>query len=353
MSGLPAPNESASEPPPFPGDGLPRVTIRGDGVAAACCRHLLSQRGYRIDVEHVSRPRLPALLLNESAVSLMCDVFGAPDLFRNAHRIRRRIVAWGPHAQPRALDHFAVVISEQALLDGLQPSQEPASQKSPADTGWAIFASRPLPRATEQAFGARLAFAAPVRLKKTSDREACWIESTENGWRFLIAGPDGSGSLLCVGSAPEEFPAREGLVAGEVEELSGPWRQFPAYPRISSPLCAPQWLACGSAAMAFDPICGDGTGHAIREAILAAAVIRAVTANMNAESLLLHYEARMTAGFRRHLLLCREFYRSGACGPWWHSELESLERGIAWCDDKLRSAGEFHYRLVGFDLQES
>ncbi len=28
--------------------------------------------------------------------------------------------------------------------------------------------------------------------------------------------------------------------------------------------------------MAFDPICGDGTAHAIREAILAAAVIRAL-----------------------------------------------------------------------------
>ena len=35
------------------------------------------------------------------------------------------------------------------------------------------------------------------------------------------------------------------------------------------------WLACGTAAMAFDPLCGDGTAHAIREAILASAVIRA------------------------------------------------------------------------------
>ena len=28
------------------------------------------------------------------------------------------------------------------------------------------------------------------------------------------------------------------------------------------------WLACGTAAMGFDPICGDGTGYAVREGIL-------------------------------------------------------------------------------------
>src|SRR5579872_2995406 len=146
------------------------VTIRGDGVAAACCRHLLSRSGYCVNIQHLSRPRLPALLLNESAVALMRDVFGDPELFRNAHRIRRRIVAWSPNAEPRSLDHSALVISEQALLDCLEPSQEyPSNAETPG--GWTIFASRPLPGATEQAFGSRVAFAAPVRLKKTSDRE--------------------------------------------------------------------------------------------------------------------------------------------------------------------------------------
>lgn len=338
MTGLQAPNDSAS------------AIIRGDGVAAACCRHLLSRSGWRVDTDHVSRPRLPALLLSENAVALMRDVFGDPDLFRNSHRIRRRVVAWGPRAKSRSLDHSAIVISEQALLDSLRPNQELPSPANPR-ADWTIFASRPLPRATEQAFGSRVASAATVRLKSASDRDACWIESTENGWMFLLPGPGGNASLLCVGAVPDDLLDRGGLVAGEIEEFSGSWRQFPAYPRISFPLCGALWLACGSAAMAFDPICGDGTGHAIREAILAAAVIRAAGASKSGGPLLSHYEARMTAGFRRHLLLCREFYQSGASGPWWHSELESLERGIAWCDDKLRSAGEFQYRLVGFELQ--
>ena len=75
-----------------------------------------------------------------------------------------------------------------------------------------------------------------------------------------------------------------------------------------SPLGANSWLACGTAAMAFDPICGDGTAHAIREAILAAAVIRALANGGPADELLAHYEARLTAGFHRHLTLCRQFY---------------------------------------------
>jgi len=41
-------------------------------------------------------------------------------------------------------------------------------------------------------------------------------------------------------------------------------------------LRGPDWLACGTAAVAFDPICGDGTAQAMREAILGCAVITAI-----------------------------------------------------------------------------
>ena len=102
--------------------------------------------------------------------------------------------------------------------------------------------------------------------------------------------------------------------------------------------------------MAFDPLCGDGTAHAIREAILASAVIQAVARERVGDGLLAHYEARLTAGFRRHLALCDEFYRSGACGPWWRAELQSIQDGLAWCDQKLNIHGEFRYRLAGFEL---
>jgi hypothetical protein len=98
--------------------------------------------------------------------------------------------------------------------------------------------------------------------------------------------------------------------------------------------------------MAFDPICGDGTGHAIREGILAAAVIRAG----GTEAVRRHFSNRLTAGFQRHLELCRGFYESGGGGPWWQAEREALEKGIEWCRGELEGK-TFQYRLNGFELQ--
>lgn len=103
--------------------------------------------------------------------------------------------------------------------------------------------------------------------------------------------------------------------------------------------------------MAFDPICGDGTGQAIREAILAAAVIRAAAKGNPAGPLLAHYEARLIAGFRRHLAMSRGFYQSGGTAPLWQAELAAIDRGIAWCDARLAAHAGFRYRLRGFELE--
>ena len=70
----------------------------------------------------------------------------------------------------------------------------------------------------------------------------------------------------------------------------------------------------------------------------------------DAPSLYSHYEILLTAGMRRHLALCAEFYRTGGAGPWWQTELQSLEDGYRWCSTKLAGAGEPQYRLNGFEL---
>ena len=325
------------------------VAIRGEGVAACCCANLLVKAGCRINQEHAQRARLPAVMLSDNALKLIRDVFGRSDLFHDALRIRRRVVAWGPGAKALVLEHSAAVVSEQSVLESL--GFEIASGPPEAAADWTIFASRPLPPAAiEHRFGTRLAFAGPVELKAAADSETCWIESLENGWLFLIPGPNGSGSLIAVGAPADSLLSQSRVVAQQVAQLSAPASEFPAYPRIMSPLCGPGWLSCGSAAMAFDPLCGDGTAHAVREAILASAVIRASAKEPSDDQLFAHYEARLTAGFRRHLLLCQQYYKSGGIGEWWTSELAALERGVEWCDHRLRPAANFQYRLDGFEL---
>ena len=322
-------------------EGSPAIRARvvGQGVAAYCCAHLLDAAGIGVAMDAAARPRVPAILLNEATQQLIGEIFGVR--FEGLPVIEKRVVAWGGDAV--TVPHRAVVISEEALTAMLRPAHAAAAGKA----DWTVVAARPLPApCVEHAFGTRLATARAVRLK--SEEPACWIESLPAGWLFLIP----TGWLLSVGGTAEELLAQSRLVVGQIREIHGGGTAFPAHPRISKPLCGPGWLGCGTAALAFDPICGDGTGYAIREGILAAAVIRAAVRGEAFEGLLAHYTNRVTAGFRRHLELCREFYRSGGNGDWWRAELAALERGVEWCRTEL-GAETFRYRLNGFELERA
>jgi hypothetical protein len=325
------------------------VLVRGDGVAAYCCAHLLRQAGIPVALERTDRPRLPAIMLSESALGLIADTFGHKDLFGDLPRIRTRVVLWGSGADPVTLPHSAALVSEAMLLDSLRPSVAIAEQ--PATREWRVLASGRPPESMERRFGSRTAIASSVDLNN-SEGSGCWVESTEEGWLFLI-GNDGKGWLLSVGGEAGVSLGRSRLVGRQIGRLGEPLGQFPASPRIAVPLCegGERWLACGTAALAFDPLCGDGAAHAVREAILATAAIRAIFAGEPAVGVLAHYEARLTAGFERHLAHCAGFYRTGGDGAWWRAESQALERGLDWCRDRLPQFPAFRYRLNGYQLE--
>jgi hypothetical protein len=300
---------------------------------------LLDAAGIGVGIDAMDRPKVPAILLNEATQQLITDIFGVR--FDGLPTIQKRVVAWS--GDPVTVPHRAVVISEEALAEKLRPGRV----MEPGKADWTVVAARPLLEpCVEHAFGTRQAAVVGVTLK--NEERACWIESLPAGWLFLIP----AGWLLAVGGAPEELLAQSRLVAGQICEVRTGGPAFAAHPRISKPLGGAGWLACGSAALAFDPICGDGTGYAIREGILAAAVIRAAACGEPADGLLAHYSNRVTAGFRRHLELCRQFYRSGGDGAWWRAELAKLERGVEWCRAEL-GAEAFRYRLNGFELERA
>jgi hypothetical protein len=289
-------------------------------------------------------------MLGETSQGLFRDVFEQPDLFAGLPEIRRRVVVWGPGAKPLSLAHSAVVVSEPALLERLQTRVGAEHEAADGEPAWTIYAARPLPPSSvEHSFGSRTAAALPVRLR-AAEGSTCWIESLENGWLFLIPNAPDAGWLLAVGSEPESLLGQSRFVASQIDAPTGPPAQFPAYPRIAWPLCGDGWLSCGTAALAFDPLCGEGAGNAIREAILAAAIVRAATSGEDPSSLISDYRARLLAGFKRHLEACREFYERGRCGPWWDGELDSLRLGLEWCDRERAANREFRYQLRGFEL---
>lgn len=326
------------------------IRVQGDGVAARCAAYLLQKSGHRVQITPAQRSRIPVILLSEAALKLLRDVFDDPHLLRRAPAIRRRAVTWGKDASPVILEHAAVVVSEEMLLDSIRDKIN-ADECRAEDYSWNVMSAKPLPDgAVEHCFGSRSAFAAAVHLADGSDAECCWIESAPDGWLFLIPDGAGSGWLLSVGAKPEHLIASSRVIGRQIAAIVGAGREFPTSPRITAPLIGDDWLACGSAAVSFDPICGDGTAYAAREAILAAAIIQAAAEGARRHDLLSHYESRVVLGFARHLGLCRELYGSGYGGSWWTSQAESIHTGLRWSEERLRAYSRAKFRLDGFRL---
>ena len=336
---------------------MANISIQGDGVAAFCSAMLLKRGGHRVSLQQTHRARVPAIMLSDAALELIRDVFGRADLLIGAHRIRKRVVAWGRNAAPKVLEHSAVVVSEQMLLETLLDGSDFEVDGHQRDTAWTVLASRPVPKpAVEHRFGSRFASAVKVKVRDGFDFGSCWIESLENGWLFLIPDSAESAWLLSVGQNAESLLGSSVLIAKEITGSRSQGDPFPAAPRIIAPLAGQSmdgsgWLACGSAAMGFDPICGDGTAHAIREAILAAAVVGASAKGENNGPLLTHYSSRLLAGFQRHLKLCSSFYSSACDSAWWDSESARAKEGIEWCSEQMLPSVGFQYQLRGFELE--
>ena len=334
------------------------VTLSGRGVAASCCAHLLRARGIATTMSDGHRPAGPVVMLSDAALALVREVFEAPDLFAGAPRVTRRIVAWGG-ADPVAMPHDATILTAAAIARALGTVAERAlaarEYASPEFTAadFTIHAAAPLPSGAPLRFGTREATATPARFRNPAAATDCWIESLDAGWLFLIpTGADGAGWLLSVGAPLDAAIAGSRHIIPRVTLDEARCETFDPAPRIAPRPVGSDWLACGSAAIAFDPICGDGTAQAVRGAILAAAVIGAMHDGGNAEALTGHYQAMLTAAMRRHLQLCEPFYRSGGDGRWWQQAHDALMHGHDWCTRRLSAAPAPRYVLRGYDLVE-
>lgn len=322
------------------------VLVRGSGVAAATAAQVLAGGGavpFRCGVEPLSRA--PVVMLGEQAIHLLDSVFRSGNLFTAAQRIERRIVAWG--GEPAVVPHRALCISGADLAAALPVADTPLMQGAPAVT---LHASAPYPVAGTRHFGRREAAAAPVELAAQADGAAAWVEATESGWLFLIPRGAGQGWLLAVGGEPDSLLGGSRLISGQIRDVSAVEARFETAPRMLEELAGQDWLAMGSGAIAFDPICGDGTAQAARGAILACAVVQALQDGDNRDDLLGHYRAMLVAAMRRHLQVSLPFYRSGGTSPWWREQADAAAEGHAWCTAYLAREPEPRFVLDGNTL---
>jgi hypothetical protein len=191
----------------------------------------------------------------------------------------------------------------------------------------------------------------PVVLAETADRTCCHVEAVERGWLFLIPSGSATAWLLAVGGPVERLLEESCLVAPLVAALGEASSGFETAPRQLPSLAGPDWLACGMSAIAFDPICGDGTAQAVREAILAAAVIRAGQRRRPRET---GHPLSLDA----HRLAAPaypdfgQFYATGGDGPWWRAQVAALREGYDWGTSQLARLPEPRYVLQGYRLLE-
>ncbi len=316
------------------------VRIVGDGVAARTLGHLLRSAGIPLRWEATRRPPLPTILLSEATRTILRDVFGRPDLLSSLAAVTSREVKWRTEDPSRIFDHLAYTTSEKELLGAL-----PEPNNEDCEAPFAVYTQRPLPDGViERRFGDRDATLAKVVRRNGAPR--CEMEATRAGWLFLVPAGGPAGWLIAVGASIEEQLTESELVARSVASYEALDGRVPTAPRLAWPLSGEHWLICGSAAAGFDPICGDGTAFALREAILAAAVVK--TGPQPAAQQ--HYATRLLGAFAKHLALCREFYASGPSTDWWRAQVTALDGGLQWCGGELCKQPAPQFRLVDSDL---
>lgn len=342
------------------------VVLAGRGVAAATAAHCLVGRGVDVKSAFGGKPApftppiparpAPVVMLGEQAQALLGDVFAGhaalTDTLARGHRIARRLVCWGDET-PRSFPHNGLILSGERLGAALPPPQENDSEPSAA--AFTLDAVGGQGECSMRHFGSRRAAGAPVVLAEGVDSGAVQVETLDAGWLFLMPVGDGTGWLLSVGGDPDACLGQSRLVAPAIAELGEVEARFETAPRIADDLADHAGLRIGSRAVAFDPICGDGTAMAVRGGLLAGAVAAAVCGVdrplldpvQDGPALGAHYRAMVIAAMRRHLAASLPFYTHGGRSDWWQEEAAALAEGHAWCTRQLAEAGEPGFVLAG------
>jgi hypothetical protein len=315
----------------------------------------------------------PPLVLNEGTVDLLNHLCGRFPLLAHAHRLRRRIVCWGA-GPSAAIAEPAVSVSGAQFREALlaiamarlnascrterAPSAAPARSRS--EKGWTLCTTAaPAPDGSRiERFGTRVMLLAEVELSDAADADSCWIEAGTEGWVFLA--PLGTRRAVVQAALPEapdgdpaavlaEIIATMPHVAPMITEFASAVRLHRIAPAVRHPLVRDNWLALGGNAIALDPICGDGTGQALRSGLLAAAVVTAVEEGGDRTALVGHFERRLRRSFGAHLAACVRFYQPTIFGRRWQHEIAAAEAAAAAFSRAATAPLEFglqNFRLV-------
>lgn len=308
------------------------------GSSPAACAAVIGLRRAGIDVRFDIGDcdgSAPPLVLEETTVALLVDLCEGNEIFRNAHQLRRRVVCWGEE-EPRLIDQPAISIRGNQLRKALSQvvlSRVSASHQAKLgqENEWTVVTSDQSEKDSRR-IGRRVTLITEVEVCRETDLATSWIETNSGGWVFFAPISSGRAVLQATVPVPPESPedSIDDMLANTrlIRQMAGD-RVYgidvaTSAPAICTPCGTAKRLAAGRAAMCLDPLCGDGTGQALRTGLLAAAVITSVAEGGQCDALVKHFNQRLATTFSFHLIACAEFYRYDIFGQSWGEEIRSI-----------------------------
>lgn len=326
----------------------PQALILGGGPAGLACACLLRARGWQVDLVAAAPAHEPVLALNEVTVGLLRELCGLDvEQVACAHPVARRLVRWDTD-RPMVMPQRTLSLPLRALREALHGRAVRAGARlldeAPADDAghaWVIDArGRRSPQAGGVLrFGGRFAQAVVVPLAGPPADDACVLEAVDGGWLFLL--PQGHGQAVLQGVAASADAGAEDtlpsllqasrLIRPRVGEVGGDPVRFDAMPRLGLAPAREGHLSIGDAALAFDPLSGDGLGCGLRSALLACAVVQAIREGDDPQACLDHYAARLARAAGDHVRQCLSLYESVRGAPHWAAEVDAMRAGLSRC----------------------
>jgi flavin-dependent dehydrogenase len=332
--------------------------IKGGGPTGLTCAKLLLDRGWDVSLQ-IERTDYHALVvLTDAALELLQSVWKNQLQSSIVHRLLERAVYWG-YGEPAIVAHPSYAVDLWALREhlttlALQAGVHQVEERDTAETefDWTIFAGGRNGNAPGEArrFGSRHALSGQIELVAISHRQRCVMEAVPGGWLFLIPQQSGLGTIQAMVGAKVDDPCaalqrllgRARHIPDLVGALSAEVRCLAAMPKQLVPPFGENWIAVGDAAMALDPVSGDGIGHGIRTALLAVAVLDALAQGKPPTHYLEHYARRIQLAVVTHLAHCIASYESARLDLGLGADLAAMKAALP---DLQIDPARFEYSL--------
>jgi flavin-dependent dehydrogenase len=333
-----------------------RIVIRGSGLAGIAAAKLLHDRGMDVRLTAWPRRNDRIIAIPLETLTLASSLFGFNvAALKIGSIVTGRRVDWdGEPATVVPQTALACDAGEftAALADRL-PDQLRVLAGADDETDWTIEASG---RSSDNPTAGGYRVGQLARIVDRDVQSITTIAATPRGWTFTLPHPAGGTAILMVTpsasmapTTPEAAAERltaEGLTvaAADILSLGNPQ---PIAPHLTQPLAAENRLRIGDAAMALDPLRGDGVGFALRGALLAQAVIAAIEAGGDRAQLFKHYNRRLGEVFVSHLRGCSSHYRAARYAEIWRADIVAMD-----ClSERMEPApGGYEFRLEERDL---